>query len=267
MQPWRKTSASALVLQEVIFPIEYAWHKLSQSISSTWSTYFNLVDAAKKNANLEHKLAILQTQIMDYDHQVQEVTRLRKLLGFSHQYKKNMMVAEVVGISTNSPFQGMRIAKGKWDQIKVGMPVIAAHGIVGRVLRTGLKFSDVQLLVDANFNLDVIIERTRVRGVLHGLADSRCRLKLHRRADIRIGDTIVTSGITGSFPKGLPIGRVMRISYESDNVSQLITIQPWVEYHGLEEVVILDHTDQEIETIKETAGKDWIHYPPLSEKG
>ena len=267
MKPWEHQSRVPNILQELIYPIEYAWHELQDAVFYSWNTYIDLSGAAKENAILKQKLAILETQIMDYEHQVQEVQRLRKLIGFSQQYSRGMMVAEVIGLSTKSPFQGMRIAKGSLDGVSVGMPSVAAHGVVGRVIRTGLKFSDVQLLVDTNFNLDVLVERTRVRGVLHGISDGRCRLKLHRRADIRIGDTIVSSGITGSFPKGLPVGRVMRISYEADNVSQVITIQPWVDYHGLEELVILNHNDVDIETIKETVGHDWVRYPPTRSKG
>lgn len=267
MRPWDQGSRLSHLVQELIFPIEYGWFQVQSFVKYSWNTYFDLSDAAKENAQLKQKLGVLETRIMDYEHQVQEVKRLRKLIGFSQLYSRGMMVAEVVGTSTDTPFQGMRIAKGSMDRVKVGMPIVAAQGIVGRVLRAGFKFSDVQLLVDTNFNLDVIVERTRIRGVLHGMADNRCRLKLHRRADIRIGDTIVTSGITGSFPKGLPIGRVMRISYEADNVSQVITIQPWVDYHGLEEVVVLNHTDEEVETIKETAGSDWIRYPPMKDEG
>ena len=267
MKPWDKSNRVTNILQELVYPVEFAWHELQDLISYTWHTYIDLSQAAKENVTLKQKLAVLETKIMDYEHQVQEVQRLRKLIGFSQQYSRGMMVAEVVGASTKSPFQGMRIAKGSLDGVSVGMPTVAANGIVGRIIRTGFKFSDVQLLVDANFNLDVLVERTRVRGVLHGISDGRCRLKLHRRADIRIGDTVVTSGITGSFPKGLPVGRVMRISYEADNVSQVITIQPWVVYHGLEELVILNHNDIEIETIKETVGNDWIKYPPLKGEG
>ena len=268
MKPWSHSGwASTNLLQEILYPIESTWTHVTSGVSSAWNTYFSLSNAALENQELKKHLALLEVKMMDYQHQAQEVDRLRKLLGFSQKFEKKMLVAEVLGNSTDSPFQSMRIARGHKDQARVGMPVVAAHGIVGRILRTGLHFSDIQLLVDANFNLDVIVERTRVRGVLNGLVDNRCRLKLHRRADIRIGDTIVTSGITGSFPKGLPVGRVIRISYETDNVSQVITIQPWVDYHRLEEVVVLKHSDQQIETIKETAGQEWISSPPFSKAG
>src|SRR5690606_27492566 len=121
-----------------------------------------------------------------------------------------------------------------------------------------LNYSDIQLLVDGQFKLDVLLQRTRVRGVLSGAALDQCRLQLHKRADIRIGDTIITSGIVGGFPKGLPVGRVMRITYESEHRAQKITVEPWIDYRRLEEVMILFHTDQELQKIIETAGAGWL---------
>lgn len=258
MKPWERTGALNFFWHELIYPIEYGWHSALNSISSSWSTYIFLQHAATENEALKKELFMLKTRVMDYEHQLGESARLRKILGFSQIYKKVVKAAEVIGTFSDAPFQSLRVAKGEKHGIQVGMPVVASQGVVGRILRTGSMFSDIQLLGDVNFNLDVMVERTRIRGVLYGVSNSQCRLKLHKRADIRIGDTIVTSGITGSFPKGLPLGRVVRISYEAENVSQIITIQLWVDYHGLEEVAILIQSDQNIETIKEVAGKQWL---------
>ena len=68
---------------------------------------------------------------------------------------------------------------------------------------------------------------------------------------------MVTSGIVGGFPKGLPVGRVMRITYETDNVAQSVTVEPWVDHRRLEEVMIILNPDPELEKIAETAGPSW----------
>jgi rod shape-determining protein MreC len=138
------------------------------------------------------------------------------------------------------------------------MPVVAADGIVGKVIRTGMHFSDVQLLVDSDFHLDVLLQRTRVRGVLSGAARTHCTLQLSKRVEIRIGDTLITSGIVGGFPKGLPVGRVMRITYESDNVAQTIDVEPWIDHRRVEEVMVIFSQDKELEKIVETAGPEWL---------
>lgn len=252
-----------MVIQEIVYPFEYVWHESTSLIRNTWHNYFDVTQAAYENQDLHRQVSILQAEMMDYKNIVSEVARLRALLGFAKKYTRGVAVVEVVGHAGQPPFQSLRIARGSRQGLQVGMPVVAAQGIVGRILRTGQLFSDVQVLGDNNFNVDVLIERTRARGILHGVSALRGNLQLHRRADIRIGDTLVTSGATGSFPKGLPVGRVIRIRYDADNVSQTVTIQPWVDYRRLEEVLVLNYNSEGIAIISETIGPDWLN---LSEK-
>lgn len=258
MKPWRGDRVNALVGQEVIHPAISIWHGFVTNLSDIWQSYIALSGAAQENQKLQAKIAILQTKLMDYEEQVRQTTRLRQLLGLSELQPEKMLVAEVIGTRVNNLFKALRISRGSLDGVKAGMPVIAPNGIIGRVIRTGLKESDVQLMVDFDFNLDVLLQRTRVRGVLNGFTSELCRLNLQKGAEIRIGDTIITSGIVGGFPKGLPVGRVMRITYESDNVSQIITVEPWVDYRRIEEVMVLHQLDPELEKIVETAGPDWL---------
>ena len=258
LRPWETNKTLPLVLQEVTFPIARGWHATTSYISNFWRTYFDLRQAARENFELKSKLNSMQVRILDYDEQVQQTSRLRKLLGFAQHYDRKLVVAEVVGGKSTHAFKTLRVARGTRDGLRVGMPVVAADGVVGRIVRASNAIADVQLLVDFDFNVDVILQRTRVRGVLSGYAGDSCRLNVQKGAEVRIGDTITTSGIVGGFPKGLPVGRVMRISYESDNVSQVIAVEPWVDYRRLEEVSILYETEPELQKIIETAGPEWF---------
>lgn len=255
---WQNASPAMLALQDGLYPIERAWQSLVNKISRGVHIYLDLSDAARENIDLRRQLASLQTRIMDYEEQVLENERLRKLLGFSGRSEKQLLAAEVIGHNEQAPFESLRIARGRSDGVRIGMPVVAADGIVGRVIRTGHAFSDVQLLVDTDFYVDVLLQRTRVRGVLSGAARTHCTLQLHKRVEIRIGDTLITSGIVGGFPKGLPVGRVMRITYETENVAQSVTVEPWVDYRRLEEVMVILSEDRELEKIVETAGPAWL---------
>lgn len=258
LRPWETSATAPLFLQEVSYPIARGWHATKGFVSRTWKTYFDLRDAARENLELKSRLNTLQARILDYEEQAQQTSRLRKLLGFAQHYERKLIVAEVVGGKSTHAFRSLRVTRGTADGVRVGMPVVAADGIVGRIVRTSRNLSDVQLLVDFDFNVDVLLQRTRVRGVLAGYAGDNCRLNVQKGTEVRIGDTITTSGIVGGFPKGLPVGRVMRISYESDNVSQVITVEPWVDYRRLEEVMILYEKDPELQKIIETAGADWF---------
>jgi rod shape-determining protein MreC len=258
LKSWESDNPLLMVWQEIIYPVEYLWHSTTTSTLEGWKSYVDLSNAAQENIDLKTELNLLKTRFSDYDERLKENERLRGLLGFRGRYENKMVAAEVVGINDHVPFQYLRITRGKSDGLDVGMPVVAADGIVGRIVRLGNHFADVQILVDSDFKADALLQRTRVRGVLSGSNRSHCTLQLHKRTEIRIGDTIITSGIVGGFPKGLPIGKVMRISYDSESVAQRITIEPWVDYRRLEEVMVLLSPDQELEKIIETAGSDWL---------
>ncbi len=201
----------------------------------------------------------MKSRLLSYDEQLLENERLRGLLDFSKKSERRLLAAEVIGHNTFGQFESLRIARGRHHGVNVGMPVVTADGVVGKIIRTGEFFSDVQLLVDSDFHLDVLLQRTRIRGVISGSERVECNLNLHRRVEIRIGDTIITSGIVGGFPKGLPVGKVKRISYDAENVAQHITIEPWIDHNRLEEVTIIFSPDPEVEKIVAAAGEDWIN--------
>ena len=226
------------LLQELVYPFEYALHASTTWVGRVWHGYIDLRDVAASNDRLKVKVAELQTQLQLYEEKADENRRLRALLALTPRYRIATSTAEVVVRTGTVPFLSLRINRGRQDKIAVGMPVIGAAGVVGRVLRVGRNHADVQLLVDSGFYIDILVQRTRVRGMLHGNLRN-CILQMPQTAELRIGDTIVTSGLVGSFPKGVPIGRVVRISYAANNVTQQITVEPWVDHRQLEEVSVL----------------------------
>jgi rod shape-determining protein MreC len=258
LKPWAMSSSAGLIFQEITYPFELAWDSSITFITETWDHYFDLVDAAEENTKLRTEVAKLGAQMLDYKEQVEEINRLRKLLGFMKRYESNQIMAEIVGSPRQDPFYTIRVAKGRESGVRVGMPIVTAGGVVGRVIRAGMNFSDVQLVVDNNFYLDVLLQRTRVRGVLKGVSGHYCQLQLGRRSEIKIGDTVITSGIVGGFPKGLAVGKVIRISYEADNVTQTVIVEPWIDYQQVEEVVILMTPNREMSKIIDTVGDTWL---------
>ena len=225
-------------MQELIYPFEYALHASTAFVARVWHGYVDLRDVAADNARLKVRVAELQTRLQLYEETRAESRRLRALLGLSQSYAVETVAAEVVSKAGAFPFLAVRVNRGRQAQVATGMPVIGAAGVVGRVLRVGYNFADVQLLIDSGFYIDILVQRTRVRGMLHGNLRN-CVLQMPQEAELRIGDTIVTSGLAGSFPKGVPVGRVVRISYEANRVAQQITVEPWSDYRQLEEVSIL----------------------------
>lgn len=256
-KPWQASRISGFV-QNIIYPFEYVFARSVSATSSVISHYIHLTEVAKRNTELEKEIRYYKTQLNNYNELTIELERLRKHLGFIKRYQKEIIPSEIISAPGGFPFQSIRIANGKNKGVQVGMPVITEKGIVGRIIRVGSFFSDVQLISDPNFSVDVLLQRTRVRGILSGSSELECILNLNRRVEIKIGDTLITSGIVGSFPKGLEVGQVKRISYSEDNIYQEITVEPWVNYKTLEEVFILPENDKDFQKILEVAGEDWI---------
>lgn len=256
--PWSRSHPMLQGVHDAIYPLQYVVAQAGRRLSETWEQYIDLTQVAVDNAELNKQLTFLQMRMLDYEEQLNENKRLRKLLGFSRRFDRLSLLSEVISPSRQAMFSVLRIAHGRAHRVEVGMPVVAANGVVGRVLRVGSFHADVQLLVDANFHLDVLMQRTRVRGILKGFADGQCVLNLHQNSDVRIGDTLVTSGLVSGFPKGVPVGRVQRISYKTDNVTQVVTVQPWVDYRSLEEVMVLSNEDDDLIKIQQVAGNGWI---------
>lgn len=260
LTPWGdgKGSRTATIVQDLSYPFAWAWHELSTGLDTAWHRYVSLSGKARENERLLSEVTALKARALDYEERINEVNRLRSLAGFTQTLQDRFLAAEILTGQQSLPFRTIRISRGSTDGVKVGMPVIAANGAVGRIIRAGLTFADVQLLVDYDSNIDVLVQRNRIRGVLGGYANESCRLHLQRSTEVRIGDTLVTSGIVGSFPKGIPVGKVVRISFETDNVSQVIYVEPWTDHRRLDEVIVLLRDDPELGRIAEAGGGDWL---------
>lgn len=256
--PWRTSGVVVTSAQQILDPFARLWTNSITFVTESYSRYVDLVETEKENEILRSKLRELQGRIIDYQSQAIEIDRLRELLGFKKSFTRSSVVAEVSYSGKNSVFPILRVNRGSLHEVSVGMPVITPDGIVGRILRVGPLYSDVQLVSDPNFSVDAIVERTRIRAVLNGHLDNKLHLELTRKTDIKIGDTIVTSGIVGSYPKGLPVGKVIKVSYETDQLAQRITVEPFANYRTIEEVMILLTSDDRIKQIRQAAGEEWI---------
>ncbi|MEI8025660.1 MAG: rod shape-determining protein MreC [Pseudomonadota bacterium] len=254
-------------IQELIYPVQFAWNRIGAGLYNSWNSYIDLVHTAHENVVLKNKIKGLETRTLDYESKVRELDRLQQLMGFVGKHDLKLLPSIVIGTANTNSFEILRLGRGSKDGVKVGMPVIASQGVVGRIIRTGLAFSDVLLITDSKSSLDVLVERTRVRGIIQGSEGGRLKLELRRRTDIKIGDEIVTSGIVGSFQKGLPVGRVIRIEYTNDDLAQTVTVDPWVDYRQVEEVAVVENEDSGISQIEDIAGKDWLELSLLRKVG
>ncbi len=125
---------------------------------------------------------------------------------------------------------------GESEDIKKGQVVLSDRGLVGRIDSVGHMYAKILLLTDINSRIPVMVEKTRVRGILAGDNTSSPKMIfIPLDAEIKVGDRIVTSGVAGVFPSGLPVGRVLSVDKKN------VIIKPYADLDGLEYVRIVNY--------------------------
>jgi rod shape-determining protein MreC len=174
-----------------------------------------------------------------------ECDRLRHLMGIRETLETPTITARVVGRERSSLFKTVVINRGSLDGITAGAPVLTHEGIVGRITDVSWNVSTVLLLIDYNSNIDAIVQEGRAQGILQGAGAMECSLKYVERSEkIKIGDLVVSSGMAGVFPKGLPLGTITAVDRETSGLFQRIKVIPAVDVSKLEEVLIVAREDR-----------------------
>lgn len=219
-------------------------------VRSTWSGYVALRGVQAENEALRNQIAQVQVDLQQQRALADRTRSLEAILNLRSSLEVETTAARIIGAAASPELRTVTIDKGSTHGIKVDMAVIAPGGVVGRVVVAGSRASRVQLIVDRNAAAGALVERSRAQGVAVGVGDGRLRLDyVSQTADITPGDTLVTSGIDGIYPKGFVIGRVDSVQRVGAYPS--IAISPAVDFSLIEDVlVVLTPTEAEQAGVK-----------------
>jgi rod shape-determining protein MreC len=238
------TSKSGVpVLQAVTFglvaQVQRAGAAVIDSVSSLWGGYVDLRGIRNENAQLKRDLAATKLLLQQERALARRTDALSRLLDLKTRTRLETMAAEVIAGPATPDFRTITIGKGTAAGIRPDMGVLAPNGVVGRVIVPSASASKVQLLIDRNAAAGALVERSRSQGVVLGEGDSTMRLDfISSTADIKVGDTIVTSGVDGIYPKGFLIGKVEKVE-RSGAAYKNIQVQPAVDFSTLEDVLVV----------------------------
>jgi rod shape-determining protein MreC len=167
--------------------------------------------------------------------------RLQQLLEFRSQLPSGSITASIIGNSASTWFQSCLLDKGSADGVRTGMAVVTPIGVLGRVVSVTARTAKVLLVTDPNSGVDVLVQRTRARGIVSGSLESGTILKYVKRTeDIQEGDRLITSGVDGIFPKGLLVGTVIKVRKQSLGLFQYVEVLPAVISARAEEVLVVN---------------------------
>jgi rod shape-determining protein MreC len=212
---------------------------LLNGIRSAWGGYVGLRGVRAENQALRDELARTLVELQEQRALAARTRSLEGLLQLGSSTELNTTAAQIIGAAANADFRTVTIDKGTSLGLHTDMAVIAPKGVVGRVVVAGPRASRVQLLVDRNAAAGAMIERSRAQGVVVGGGDERLHLEyVSEVSDVVVGDTVVTSGIDGIYPKGFVIGQVESVE-KSGVAYRTIVIKPAVDFSSLEDVLVV----------------------------
>ena len=221
-------------------PIQEVQSSVVGFIDSSFARFNELSEAAENNLRLRQQNESLQAQLIKLNEYQLENERLRGLLNMADSLAIEGPVARVIGMSTEGWSKVVTIDKGSDAGVLVGNPVVAADGVVGRVIATSDRAAQILPIVDPKSSADGLLQQTRVRGVLEGGGLSGCSLRfVNSRDRVTVGDMIVTSGFDGVFPPGLALGRVSRIENSLKDLFHQIDVEPAADFSRIEQVMVV----------------------------
>ena len=205
-----------------------------------WRNYFELVSVSRENDQLRKQLNIVENKLIDAKEIELANNRLRNLLNFQKSTNLNMLASEVIAKDPSAMFKTVMIDKGATSGLTVGLPVVLPEGIVGQVIEVAKNYAKVLLVTDSNSSVDVLVQRTRARGVVKGSTFGDCRLVyVLRKHEVNKEDILISSGLDGVYPKGLRLGYVRDVYKKSSGIFQEVAVRPYVDFEKIEEVLVL----------------------------
>ncbi|HEX5544210.1 MAG TPA: rod shape-determining protein MreC [Nitrospira sp.] len=209
-------------------------------IADVWGRYVALQEIEEENQQLKRELDLLKEQNGQLREASVATERLAALLEFKRQALPTSVAAQVIGRDTGNWYKTIILNKGASDGLQSDQGVITPAGVVGRVVKTTSSTAVVLLVTDPNNAIAGLIQRTRDEGIVEGTTQGQARLKyIPLLSNARPGDHVVTSGLVGGFPRGIPIGTIIRIDKEEEALFQSAELSPDVDPDRVEEVLVI----------------------------
>jgi rod shape-determining protein MreC len=228
-------------------PVEIGAQVTMGWIKELQNSYTTLSGFRAENERLKKRIQDLEVERNRLLEAEATNRRLQQLLDFRSHLPSVSVTASIVANTASSWFQSCLLDKGSVDGVRKGMAVVTPLGVLGQVVSVTARSAKVLLVTDPSSGIDVIVQRTRSRGIVSGSLDYGTIVKYVKRSeDIQPGDRLITSGLDGIFPKGLMVATVTKVERQHLGLFQLIEVTPAVQVSRTEEVLVV-HAEASVE--------------------
>lgn len=232
--------------QTVTMPVRYLGATVAAPFQGLGNIFTNLTADQATLSELQAENDQLRARNVELEEDAESAQRLKDLLDLRDANNLQSTAARIISGSTDSWSSTVTIDKGTSSGLTAGMPVTSSSGIVGQIISCSASTSVVRLLTDENSSISAMIQSSRAQGMLDGSATGEVTLTLVRtNQQVSVGDTVVTSGLGGVFPKGLAVGQVTSVENNPGSLYLDIVVELFAKAETTEEVLVITSLTEE----------------------
>jgi len=229
------------VVFSVFTPVEHGVVSFFRGLKNFWRNYFYFRDVQRQNQSLRDEAFRLRQENLALKNLLLKFQGGKGIQDLLSTVSRSILVASVIGIDSGQIYRSIHLNKGSTDGVRKDMVVLDRKGrLVGRVIEpVSSRESRVQLVSDEDSGVGVLTERFRVVGILQGDAGGKCRLKyiVKTNREVMVDEEVLTSGLDGIYPSGIPVGRIVSITEDTELFKKII-VEPYFDLSDLDQVAV-----------------------------
>lgn len=238
MRGYAVGASDALAL--VTTPVQTVLARVNRATLGIWGTYRDWKNVRAENGRLREEAQRLRVEALRVTETDAENQRLRRLLALRESLPMETLAGEIIAREWGGWVRSLTVNRGRGDSVARLTAVIAPEGLVGRIVDVRAGSSIVQVVTDPASTVGAHVVRTRTPGVVEGEPRGTLRFKyMARDGSMQVGDVVVTSGLGGLFPGGIPIGRVRSIDDRGSALFHYAQLAPAVDFARIDEVLLI----------------------------
>lgn len=221
-------------------PLSIPFTKLGLGVSGAFGDVLRVGKLSNENEQLHQANAELKAQIADLREVATASEQLRAQLSFGQKSHLKSQGADVIAYQPDDIRRLILINKGSRDGVKSGQPVMVAGYLIGVTKDVFNTTAEVMLVTDPDFRALTVTQSSRAPGIVKGFASNNVAMeRIPQNHVVQTGETIITSGLDGSFPIGLPVGEVAEIQPSAEAIFQTARLKTPVNLGQLRVVSVL----------------------------
>lgn len=217
---------------------------VSSGVNNYLQSFSTLRSAQSENDVLKQRVQELEVQVQNKESLTVENERLKLLLQLKTESQYKVLPAQIIGRDTSAWFDSSIINRGSLDGVKLNMPIVTNGGLVGRVIAVSPLTAQVALITKDKSGLGAVVGELGTSNAL-GVVTGNGKKEILEMGyvpgsvEVKVGETVYTTGQDGIFPAGLKLGEVIEVRAGSATVAQQIYIQPTAKLSAMQEVAVL----------------------------